>query len=337
MAPKNESCDEHQKICKLQAYVRGMLVRRKLRQLRQQYEALVQNLADPACHVDVTWTSTLPCVPTVLPKEKSLRSRMEVKQTADKQVVKTSDQGVERLSKKDASTETVFPQNTGEDCSETTKSVKTENTEHFQTEETVRKTTSDKTDDGTLDELQTCSSNQELGQFGLKDGGKPPQSENQDNQTGINSSGTDTSTDAIRMEEVQDKGSQGGHLDTEGRYGLTSEQCTPSQRIHGSTENGNPWSRNAACESVDLLPTTDTSSNSGPTDPDAGQASLAEQTSVWELEDSFPGVPGMPVSYPTDPTELGKMRSHISMELLWVQQAITSRKNYLRMKHNLEH
>ncbi|KAI8496748.1 hypothetical protein Bbelb_254030 [Branchiostoma belcheri] len=333
MAPKNECCDEHQKICKLQACVRGMLVRRKLRQLRQQYAALVQELADPACHVDVTWTSTLPCVPTVVPKEKSSRSRMEVKQTTDKQVGKTSDQEEKQLSKKDASTETVFPQNTGEDCSERAKTDETENTEG----EIVRRTTSDKDDGETLDGLQTCSSNQELGQFDLKNGSKPPQSENQDNQTGIKSSGTDAGIDAVRLEAVQDKGSQGGHLDTEGRYGLTSEQCTPSQRIHGSTENGNPWSRNAACESVDLLPTTDTSSKAGPTEPDAGQASLAEQTSVWELEDSFPGVPGMPVSYPTDPTELGKMRSHISMELLWVQQAITSRKNYLRMKHNLEH
>ncbi|XP_035683627.1 uncharacterized protein LOC118420762 isoform X2 [Branchiostoma floridae] len=347
MAPKNESdgMDEHTKICKVQACVRGTLVRRQLKQLRQNYEVLVQELGDPAFPVHVTWTSTLPCVSTVLPKGKS---RMQVKQSENKNIKKGSDQGAAWSSKRDASTETVFPVNTGQDCVGETKTVGMESTELFHSMLQAGEMTSTKTDPGTADKLETCSTNQELSQHGIPEGNKqllPPQTENQENQTRAISSKTDTGADAWREtpaprpEGVQDKENLGGHLDSEGTHGWTSEQCTPRQTIHDDThitQNGNSWSQTAAhWDSIDHGHTSDNSSQAGPTEPPVGLASLAEDTSVWVLEDSFTGAPGVPV-YPKDPAELGKMRRHISMELLWVQQAIISRKNYLRMKHNLE-
>ena len=38
-------------------------------------------------------------------------------------------------------------------------------------------------------------------------------------------------------------------------------------------------------------------------------------------------VPSAQITYPTDPETLKEMRKNVSMELLWVQQAIDSRKN----------
>lgn len=41
-------------------------------------------------------------------------------------------------------------------------------------------------------------------------------------------------------------------------------------------------------------------------------------------------------TYPKEKTELIKLREDLAMELLWIQQAIESRKNYLVMKQNLK-
>ncbi|XP_041360526.1 IQ domain-containing protein C-like [Gigantopelta aegis] len=43
-----------------------------------------------------------------------------------------------------------------------------------------------------------------------------------------------------------------------------------------------------------------------------------------------------PSSYPKDEAELLKLRKNIAMELLWVQQAINSRKNYLTLKAGMD-
>ncbi|XP_045182269.2 dentin sialophosphoprotein-like [Mercenaria mercenaria] len=62
--------------------------------------------------------------------------------------------------------------------------------------------------------------------------------------------------------------------------------------------------------------------------------SLTNVTSVW---DSFSSVreshdTEMPKPLPQDTTQLKELRKNIAMELLWVQQAIDSRKNYLKLK-----
>ncbi|XP_071855221.1 uncharacterized protein [Apostichopus japonicus] len=65
----------------------------------------------------------------------------------------------------------------------------------------------------------------------------------------------------------------------------------------------------------------------------AASSSVWEDTSVWESgEESAMGTSG----YPQDLTELQALRKNVAMELLWVQQAIESRKSYLRLKTNLE-
>ncbi|PIK55139.1 hypothetical protein BSL78_07981 [Apostichopus japonicus] len=62
-------------------------------------------------------------------------------------------------------------------------------------------------------------------------------------------------------------------------------------------------------------------------------SSVWEDTSVWESgEESAMGTS----RYPQDLTELQALRKNTAMELLWVQQAIESRKSYLRLKTNLE-
>ncbi|XP_072176004.1 uncharacterized protein [Diadema setosum] len=65
-------------------------------------------------------------------------------------------------------------------------------------------------------------------------------------------------------------------------------------------------------------------------------ASVAlDTTSIWssdqsliddDVEDAIP-----------DSKKLQEMRSNVAMELLWIQQAIESRKNYLRLRHKIEH
>ncbi|XP_072042781.1 uncharacterized protein [Amphiura filiformis] len=61
----------------------------------------------------------------------------------------------------------------------------------------------------------------------------------------------------------------------------------------------------------------------------------ADMTSLWSSEHSFEEPTTTITSYPHDIEELQKLRSNVAMELLWVQQAINSRKNYLRLKKNM--
>ncbi|KAJ8021049.1 IQ domain-containing protein C [Holothuria leucospilota] len=57
-----------------------------------------------------------------------------------------------------------------------------------------------------------------------------------------------------------------------------------------------------------------------------------DDTSVWNSEEDSPSDPS---PLPESLTELQDLRKNIAMELLWVQQAIQSRKAYLRLKENL--
>ncbi|XP_071804162.1 uncharacterized protein [Asterias amurensis] len=59
---------------------------------------------------------------------------------------------------------------------------------------------------------------------------------------------------------------------------------------------------------------------------------VADMTSVWSNENSFTDL----TDYPSDLEEIKQMRNTTALELLWVQQAISSRKNYLRLKGNME-
>ncbi|WAR17551.1 IQCC-like protein [Mya arenaria] len=63
--------------------------------------------------------------------------------------------------------------------------------------------------------------------------------------------------------------------------------------------------------------------------------SLTNVTSVWDSYNSIPDMPDVPLSLPDDKEELQQMRKNIAMELLWVQQAIDSRKNYLKLKGSM--
>ncbi|XP_022091107.1 uncharacterized protein LOC110979537 [Acanthaster planci] len=60
----------------------------------------------------------------------------------------------------------------------------------------------------------------------------------------------------------------------------------------------------------------------------------ADMTSIWSNENSFTEMPDS--DYPIDLRELQRLRNSVALELLWVQQAIASRKNYLRLKSNME-
>ncbi|KAL3889672.1 hypothetical protein ACJMK2_002001 [Sinanodonta woodiana] len=71
---------------------------------------------------------------------------------------------------------------------------------------------------------------------------------------------------------------------------------------------------------------------------DTGNISaFTNATSVWE---SFNSMQGSAIhqksALPQDVNELHEMRNHVAMELLWVQQAINSRKSYLRLKHEMK-
>lgn len=68
---------------------------------------------------------------------------------------------------------------------------------------------------------------------------------------------------------------------------------------------------------------------------------LTNVSSVWDSfsseckENVEDNIPTVPVNYPTDPEALKEMRKNVAMELLWVQQAIDSRKNYLKLKNQM--
>ncbi|OWF53061.1 hypothetical protein KP79_PYT24081 [Mizuhopecten yessoensis] len=65
---------------------------------------------------------------------------------------------------------------------------------------------------------------------------------------------------------------------------------------------------------------------------------LTNATSVWDsfssATDYIPG--NNPETITDDPDTLMEMRKSVSMELLWVQQAINSRKNYLKIKDQMK-
>ncbi|XP_033640784.1 uncharacterized protein LOC117301013 [Asterias rubens] len=71
---------------------------------------------------------------------------------------------------------------------------------------------------------------------------------------------------------------------------------------------------------------------SGRTGGELESSIVADMTSVWSNENSFTDL----TDYPSDLEELKQMRNTTALELLWVQQAISSRKNYLRLKSNME-
>ncbi|XP_038051679.1 cell wall protein IFF6-like [Patiria miniata] len=61
---------------------------------------------------------------------------------------------------------------------------------------------------------------------------------------------------------------------------------------------------------------------------------VADMTSIWSNEGSLTEM--LESDYPTDLEALQKLRNSAALELLWVQQAISSRKNYLRLKSHME-
>ncbi|KAL4217695.1 hypothetical protein ACF0H5_022436 [Mactra antiquata] len=64
---------------------------------------------------------------------------------------------------------------------------------------------------------------------------------------------------------------------------------------------------------------------------------LTNVTSVWDSVNSEHGSKSFAItdSLPQDAASLKELRKNISMELLWVQQAIDSRKNYLNLKRKM--
>ncbi|XP_052096988.1 uncharacterized protein LOC127731991 isoform X5 [Mytilus californianus] len=62
---------------------------------------------------------------------------------------------------------------------------------------------------------------------------------------------------------------------------------------------------------------------------------LTNVTSVWDSFSSDCKENTPSIVYPNDPKALRGMRKNVAMELLWVQQAIDSRKNYLKLKNQM--
>lgn len=62
---------------------------------------------------------------------------------------------------------------------------------------------------------------------------------------------------------------------------------------------------------------------------------LTNVTSVWDSFSSDCKENTPSIAYPNDPEALRGMRKNVAMELLWVQQAIDSRKNYLKLKNQM--
>ncbi|XP_013383156.1 uncharacterized protein LOC106153670 isoform X2 [Lingula anatina] len=63
---------------------------------------------------------------------------------------------------------------------------------------------------------------------------------------------------------------------------------------------------------------------------------VSEMTSVWDTMLSMEEAALVSTEYPRDVKSLQELRSNVAMELLWVQQAIESRKNYLRLKTKMQ-
>ncbi|ESP00215.1 hypothetical protein LOTGIDRAFT_173375 [Lottia gigantea] len=66
---------------------------------------------------------------------------------------------------------------------------------------------------------------------------------------------------------------------------------------------------------------------------DASNSVLCDVTSVWDAELS--SFATEEIRLPTEKSELKELRKNLAMELLWIQQAIQSRKNYLRLKNQM--
>ncbi|XP_062575493.1 uncharacterized protein LOC134237405 [Saccostrea cucullata] len=124
-----------------------------------------------------------------------------------------------------------------------------------------------------------------------------------------------------------------------------SDHCTevaaefiPDSVMKESTLRQNESSKKTTADSPKGIP----SPRGNPNVPfSMGTSGRTNETSVW---DSFHSISAPateskdvqlekePSQYPKDKESLQEMRKNIALELLWVQQAINSRKNYLKLK-----
>ncbi|XP_046362956.2 uncharacterized protein LOC124139713 isoform X1 [Haliotis rufescens] len=74
----------------------------------------------------------------------------------------------------------------------------------------------------------------------------------------------------------------------------------------------------------------------GDHDGESDTSSLTEVTSIWESQLDSRMKPEREEIKDINSASILEVRKNIAMELLWVQQAINSRKNYLRLKSQME-
>ncbi|XP_033109676.1 uncharacterized protein LOC117110935 [Anneissia japonica] len=357
--------EELAKLCTLQAVVKGFIVRRHLAQLRTDYEELTLRLEQQHSNQStVDWHSEYPCIPHHYIKKKykkrpvvenKLSPETKHKQEVDgcenvEKQVKQNEKASEKTCMGEESLETcMLPERIRSDITRDEQGNSAIN--GVQIPETCLQTeiNSDgliralNEDEALASERSNTASLESVNRTDVVpiEGDLPNQKAQLTRSfqmDGDIQAPEKENKKEIEMDQlIQNGSSTGCSKKTEDASATQSDE---QERSNLMQEMKDGTDQNAklgeSCTKMDGPSSIDSNViNTLPEDKVDMQASrfgIHNETSVWGSELSFRGTK----NYPTDPEELKELRNHVAMELLWVQQAIISRKNYLRLKGRID-
>ncbi|KAK3611916.1 hypothetical protein CHS0354_013983 [Potamilus streckersoni] len=353
------------KIIKLQAYFRGTLVRKQLRDVRKAYEAVAQEL-DQNLAIHVTWPSERLCQPKVekLTNKKVLGKVLltkDVEKNKTEKVLKTSsihngnlnlqeqnEPEVERLQQEEplpsgleqmqntSFSEPILREEITHEWPVKVKYTSVETQTKFSCGEESSRSPNEELD---FYPVKNCKQIQTEEPTDFYDNAEIHQRTHISSRAGFNNSDLNHLNFKSLSEESQPIALNVHEINVMQKKDITLDirPVSSVQENHGSDDDL-PEERYPTRMKSPIFKPRDELQKGGFQVADIGNISaFTNVTSLWE---SFNSMQGSAIhqkpSLPQNVNELQEMRKNIAMELLWVQQAINSRKSYLRLKHEMK-
>ncbi|XP_070534134.1 uncharacterized protein [Ptychodera flava] len=362
--PNNNLYDDERNIVRVQAIFRGALVRKQFKELKAAYEEIVQDIDNGGQHVTIEWPSHFLCKPSVhigkhapVNKKKGDSVSYNPGDNRNCESVKIfEDSQAKNVEKENV----IFDETLHSGSSEGSKSgsvVFDENLDHCNIGNTYS-SSFDRTPKGRQVLADIKDSPTMNGDHTLHDAWADGENDKENKSPfASNTPKPKVTEDLVLRGEVT--GNVTVHIDND-------EELSPMPFDPDNAERKDKISSENV--TMDLQRDSDKSSEITESDKNIDNSSTDEKekdsqtvdgenlnaergkchdntmevtrdvdmTSFWGTEQSF-AVTGLDESvvYPESVDDLQKMRSNVAMELLWVQQAISSRKNYLRLKKKI--
>ncbi|XP_050415095.1 uncharacterized protein LOC126829337 [Patella vulgata] len=296
-----DDVDENQ-VIRLQAHIRGVLTRKWMKKLRQDFEELCNNIERKP--LEIEWPSNNICSPRIR-NTKQRKNKNASKETSSKNIVSCSDKNIVS-------------------CSENTEKLSVE----IQTD------------------FDTCGSPflhvHQQNMDSSERTGSEKHFENQTNNRGseqnLNKAKISTSEDRKFLPESS-VNNRNTHFDPNRHFEQIDNGTGTYSGYHDVDVIPQKDSPDKQVELTDLktvegrdvdLSTQEQSVRRGGLDN-----SVNDDTSVWDPDNSSFQSHTDVKKLTTDKKDLAELRKNLAMELLWIQQAIQSRKNYLKLKDEM--